>query len=422
MQKNFGERTVTLCAALLTALVACLILMSGCSGGGLGGKARPRTLADVPSEHLAFRFEPDVTEPPTAAAASTNEKLESVQRDFDIRRPDDALLRTIASPDGGRVLALYAAGDTLEGQFLIDLYTGDGQFLRKYMPSNLSGDFPSTLSWSPDGQAVAFIAHGNRSATSPQPTPSALNPTASPNAGAPLAPTVPAFSTEQIYVGDRDGFTVRPLTTRDGLIYFYFAWAPDSHALAALACKEDEWSERETEDKPPAGRPRLIFINGSERLLDDRLTDVLPVWSPDAAKVATAFETDVVIYDASLTNAPTGARITLADPLLAASVAYDEAKKTEGETANKNDSSKSGTTQTNSNATNGGGTTGGDSSSPPLSFNPVVRLQWPQAQTLFAQTGFVRIYRGGEIRSNYLRWHTLHLSPQAALLKIARRR
>ena len=48
-----------------------------------------------------------------------------------------------------------------------------------------------------------------------------------------------ADSTEQIYVADRDGNEIRPLTTRDGLIYFEVAWSPDSRAIAALACKPD---------------------------------------------------------------------------------------------------------------------------------------------------------------------------------------
>lgn len=418
MRKNHRGRKLARRVVVWAASLACLLLSVGCRGGGLGGGgARPRTFADVPSERLAFRFEPDVTEPPVAASAAP-EKSEAVQRDFDIRRADDALLRTVQSPDGSRVLALYAAADTLEGQFRIDLYTGDGQFLRNYMPANLTGDFASTVAWSPDGQALAFIAHGNRPATSARSTSVSPEPTASPDAEAPaMTTTVPAFGTEQIYIGDRDGFIVRPLTTRDGLIYFYFAWAPDGHAVAALASKENEWNEREAQDKPPAGRPRLIFTNGGERLLDDRLTDVLPVWSPDGSKVATAFETDVSIYDASLTSAPTGGRIALGDTLLAASVAYEARNKANDSAANAvSNSSKGGAASTNGNAARGNAPAGGGSSSP-LSFNPVVRLQWPQANTLFVQTGFVRIYKGGDVRSNYMRWHVIRLSPQAKAIK-----
>ncbi len=50
-----------------------------------------------------------------------------------------------------------------------------------------------------------------------------------------------------------------------------------------------------------------------------------------------------------------------------------------------------------------------------LSFNPVVRLEWTQPETLFVQTAFLRIYKTEPVR-NYPRWHVLHLSPQAAVL------
>ena len=33
-------------------------------------------------------------------------------------------------------------------------------------------------------------------------------------------------------------------------------------------------------------------MDGSERLLDDRLTEALPTWSPDSAKIATGFESE----------------------------------------------------------------------------------------------------------------------------------
>ena len=96
------------------------------------------------------------------------------------------------------------------------------------------------------------------------------SPVASPSI-APLFPPVASFYTEQIYICNRDGYDLKPLTGREGLIYFYFVWAPDGHALAALACKEDEWNAREQQYKLPAGRPRLIELDGSERLLDDGL-------------------------------------------------------------------------------------------------------------------------------------------------------
>ena len=91
----------------------------------------------------------------------------------------------------------------------------------------------------------------------------------------------------------------------------------------ALACRESEWAEREKAYLLPAGRLRLITLDGQERLLDDHLTACPPVWSPDSAKVVTAFDVDVGIYDAA-NDKPTQARIRLRDALIAASLAYEK--------------------------------------------------------------------------------------------------
>ena len=97
------------------------------------------------------------------------------------------------------------------------------------------------------------------------------------------------------------------------------------------------WNAREKAFKLPSGRPRLIALDGKERLLDDELADALPVWSPDASKVAAAFDTDVGIYDAA-TNRPTQARIHLRDSLLAASAAYHQRGSSGKRKANDKDS------------------------------------------------------------------------------------
>jgi hypothetical protein len=208
---------------------------------------------------------------------------------------------------------------------------------------------------------------------------------------------VASFQTEQIYICNRDGYDLKPLTFREGLIYFYFAWAPDSSALVALACKEDEWNVRERQYKMPAGRPRLIMPDGAERLLDDGLTEALPVWSPDASKVATAFETDVAIYDTG-GNTPTQGRLPLGDQLISASVAYEE---------------KSGAKKADANAAPAPATA---SSTVPPSFNPIVRLEWPTPETLYFKTAYVRLMPGETINT-FQRWHQLAISAQAAILK-----
>jgi hypothetical protein len=222
---------------------------------------------------------------------------------------------------------------------------------------------------------------------------------------------VASFSTEQIYVANRDGYELKPLTAREGLIYFYFAWAPDGHALVALACKEDEWTERERQSKTPAGRPRLVMPDGTERLLDDALTEAVPVWSPDASKVATAFETDVAIYDVT-PNKPTQARISLREQLITASATYDEAMAKKPTPSGSPSSSPAGSPVASPSPS--------VSASPtiarePASFNPIIRLEWSSPERLYFQTAYVRL-RPIEAFT-FPRWHLLTLSAQAAVLK-----
>ena len=365
----------------------------------------PRVLRDVPSRNLAYRLSPDVT-PPSAEIDDTLDKFPAVANDFSTKRKDEALLRTVVSPDGRRVLALYGTADDTGSTFRIDLYNSDGQFLRNLIPPDLACVFPETVTWSPDGNFINFIAH-RRVTPSPSPTPlNAPEPQPSPGglpapvpSVAPLFPSVASFSTEQIYICNRDGNDLKPLTSREGLIYFYFVWAPDGHAMAALACKEDEWNARERQYKLPAGRPRLIAPDGTERLLDDALTDALPVWSPDASKVATAFDTDVAIYDAG-GKTPTQARVPLGDQLLTASAEYDQKTTVKKATNNGN---------ANAQATS-------SAPSVPASFNPIVRLDWRRPESLYFQTAYVRMMPNETINT-FQRWHSLTISAQAAILK-----
>jgi len=325
MPNNFRARTKTTNTLIYTFL-SLFISVSGCKSVIDRQDVRPRVLRDVPARVLAYRLEPDV-DSPRQQVEDPGEKLEAIQKDFSSRRTNDALIRTVKSPDGNRVLALYGTDEEPTSAFRIDLYSSDGQFLRNLSPPTLSCVFPETVAWSPDNNLVTFIAH-KRAMPSPSPTPPVVieEPSASPQPSATIAPTfapVAAFQTEQIYVCNRDGYDLKPITSREGLIYFAFAWAPDSHALVALACKEAEWDARERQSKLPVGRPRLLTPDGQERLLDDGLAEALPVWSPDASKVATAFETDVAIYDAA-TDKPTQARLPMRDQLIAASVVYEQ--------------------------------------------------------------------------------------------------
>ena len=372
---------------------------------------RPRVLRDVPARNLAYRLSPDVALPGNLNPDDLADKDVNIANAFAAKRENDALLRTIVSPDGKRVLALYGTEMEPSSAFRIDLYNSDGEFLRNLIPPDISCLFPETVAWSPDGRYITFIA---RKRVSPSPTPTPPNqpapeptlspaPYASPVASpsiAPLFPPVASFFTEQIYICNRDGYDLKPLTSREGLIYFYYAWAPDSHALVALACKEDEWNARERQYKQPAGRPRLIAPDGNERLLDDGLTEALPVWSPDASKVATAFDTDVAIYDAG-GSTPTQGRVPLGDQLIAASVIYEERSATKKADANAKPSPAPASAST---------------PAAPPSFNPIVTFQWPSPETLYFKTAYVRVMPSETINT-FQRWHQLNLSAQAAVLK-----
>lgn len=362
---------------------------------------RPRVLRDVPSQRLAYQFNPDVILPDEIKNKEADSNIEAIQLDFDSRRKDDALVRTVRSPDGHRALVLYNAGDEPSQAFRIDLYSADGNFLRNLIPPDLSCVFPEAVAWSPDGNSITFIAHKNIKPT-PSPTPVDASPL-EPLDAAPLPTVAPAFApvqafnTEQIYICNRDGYDLQPLSSREGLIYFYSSWAPDSHAIVALACRESEWDAREREFKLPNGRPRLISVDGTERLLDDAMTEAVPVWSPDSSKVATAFETDVKIYDAATTK-PTQALIRLREPLIAASRRHEE----------KNSEQNTNGSSQNSNA-----------SAPaaiPASFNPIIRLEWATPENLYFQTAYVRLIPNDPI-TTFQRWHQLVLSAQAAILR-----
>ena len=395
--------------AFTLAFLVSLIFATACKTVIERQDVRPRVLRDVPARNLAYRLNPDVS-PPSSNFQDPTDKFEVVANDFSAKRENDALIRTVVSPDGRRVLAVYGTADEPGSTFRIDLYNSDGQFLRNLIPPDLSCVFPETVTWSPDGNFINFIAH-KRVAPSPTPTPPtvpvpepdpALSPIPSPSIGPIFAP-VATFNTEQIYICNRDGYDLKPLTARDGLIYFYFDWAPDGHAMVALACREDEWNERERQFRLPAGRPRVIAPDGTERLLDDGLTDALPVWSPDSSKIATAFDTDVVIYDAG-GKTPTQGRLPLGEQLISASVIYEQRTATRRASSNANGDSPSPSPTPS--ATQG----------VPASHNPIVRLEWRAPETLYFQTAYVRLMPNETINT-FQRWHQLSLSAQAAILK-----
>ena len=413
----------------------------------------PTTLRDVPAQRLNYRFEPDVPAPTEEANPQTQERNAAVQTDFDQNRPLQVLYKTLASPDKQRVLAIYNKIEDLPTEYRLDMYSADGKLLRRVTPNGMAVHFPDTIVWSPDSTALAFVAMvraGNTSGvieppTSNSNTNSAANtdantetntnsadsntpPPADPQAAStpdlPEPPPVLTFRTEQIYLCNSDGDGLKPLTQNEGLIYYYYVWSPDGSALAALAAKFVEWrylqfsADQKGEVFVPVGRLRLIEKSGRERRLDDAPTQVRPVWSPDSAKVAVAFDKQVRIYDA-IGETPTQAGIVLRNELLSSSQIYDKQQQLQQESGNVN-----GNTNGNANAnTVSPISTPVDNSISTLpdentlvSFNPIITLDWEQDSLLYLQTGYVREFKNGEGSRSYLRWHRLALSPQAIAL------
>lgn len=415
------------------------------------------SLKGVPALKMNFRFEMDVPAPPETNSQNTvEEKNAAIQADFDQNRPQETLEKTLTSPDKQRILAIYRKISDTPNEYRLDMYAADGKMLRKITPNGMAVHFPDIIVWSPDGANVAFVAMTrlNQGSATPEsaPTPPSVdsntnaaantdanvdanmdantNPTPVPTStAAEASANVLTLRTEQIYICNADGGDLKLLTQNEGLIYFYFLWSPDSSALVALAATWKEWqfsqyqADMRGEIFTPIGRPRLIEKTGRMRLLDDNLTAVQPVWSPDSAKIALAFDKEVRIYDA-VGDAPTQAAIPLRNPLLISSKTYDEnLQKQEQESANSNanvNSNANANTNVNSNA-NAAPTpsvpqdvkTLPDENSL-VSFNPIIQLEWTEEKMLYIQTGYVKEMKDtANSARSYLRWHRLLLSPQA---------
>jgi len=245
--------------------------------------------------------------------------------------------------------------------------------------------------------------------------------TATPAAPTPAAPVgVLLFRTEQLYICNADGDGTKPLTQNEGLIYFYYTWSPDGSMLAALAVTAREWqflnAQADTKGEVfiPTGRPRVIEKNGRERRLDDGLTQVHPVWSPDSAKVAEAFGTQVRIYDATGNN-PTQAAIPLQNQLLLSSQAYDREEQQKLQAANSN--AVANAPANTANAANAPAANQPQGTLPDpstlVSFNPIVDLVWNADDLIYFQTAFVKKMKNdADSVTSFARWHRLVLSVQ----------
>ena len=417
------------------------------------------SLKDVPAVRLNYRYEPEVPAPGETKRTSSEDRIAAVQADFDQNRAQELLDKTILSPDGKRILVVYHKSTDLQSEFRLDMYSQDGKLLRKITADTMAVHFPDTILWSPDSKAAAFVATTRgastetvdgqiddigaeaRSNANVQPVLPAdtntdtnvqiaeldreANPEVNSNTATPAPTSAPpanvlTFRTEQIYICNADGDGIKPITQNEGLIYFYYVWAPDSSQLAALAATGREWqylqyrADEKGEVFVPVGRPRLVEKTGRERRLDDALTPVQPVWSADSAKVACAFDTQVRIYDAA-GNAPTQAAIPLRNNLLLSSKAFDNEQQSKLNAAN---SGTDGNIVSNSsvNSSVAAPTTLPDEKTL-VSFNPIIGLSWPSEEQLYFQTAYVKRMKNDlDSVMSFPRWHRLILTPQASVL------
>jgi hypothetical protein len=407
-------------------LLGVVLFATGCGGAGntnTGTSSAPSSLSQVPAVRLNFRYEADVPAPDQQAPSNAEERNATVQAHFDQNRPQEILDRTVTSPDKQHIAAVYHRLSDVGSEYRLDMYDSNGVLLRPVTPDTLAVHFPDTILWAPNSSSVAFVAmlragqeEGTQVPLQPDVGTSNANvdanaaeqPTSTPSVRVEAPSPVIAFRTEQIYLCDAEGTGLKPLTQSEGRIYFYYVWSPDSSMLAALVATSPEFAAMQGQASlkkeffVPAGRPRIVERNGRERLLDDAMTQVRPVWSPDSSKVADGFDTQVRIYDA-VGNTPTQAAIPLRNQLLISSQAYD--RQLEQQAAAENSIA-------NDNTQLPAPTTLPDPAKL-VSFNPIVTLQWTSDDILYLQTGYVKQFENpAENRASYLRWHRLIFSPQ----------
>jgi hypothetical protein len=155
----------------------------------------------------------------------------------------------------------------------------------------------------------------------------------------------------------------------------------------------------------PHGLPRNIENNGLERRIDDILTSVHTVWSPDSTKVAAAFDTQIRIYDAAGTN-PTQAAIPLRNQLLLSSQVYDVQIQRQALEANAN-------SEANPAATPDQPVSMLPDEKSLVSYNPIVEIAWAQEDLLYLETAYLkRMKNEADNVTSFARWHRLALTPQ----------
>ncbi|MFZ1700474.1 MAG: hypothetical protein WBO10_15740 [Pyrinomonadaceae bacterium] len=425
-------------------ILVTLLAGAGCQSPLFQPKEQAATpLGEILAVRLNYRYEGDVPAPTLDPSQQTDQEGNAaIQTDFDTNRTQEVLDKTITSPDKKRVAAVYHRVTDYSSEYRLDMYASDGKLLKKLTSDAMAVHFPDTIVWSPDSSSLAFVAMirvnapdlgiaplseqgiANTPATPVEGDDNTVidatntEPESTPVAAVPTPPTptgILTFRTEQIYTCDAEGGGVKPITLNEGLIYFYYSWSPDSSMLVAQAATSREWhyievmASNKEEMMIPQGRLRIIEKNGRERRLDDNLSSVRPVWSPDSTKVAAAYETQIRIYDAMGTN-PTQAAVPLRNQLLISSQAYDRDQQRQLQ-ASEPDPNANGPAATPE-PTNEPLSTLPDEKLL-VSYNPIVEIAWTADDLLYLQTAYLRRMKiETESVRSFSRWHRLVLSSQ----------
>src|SRR5437870_244065 len=106
-----------LCVSAVT-----IIVLAGCQN-----KETPTTtvsIHDAPAVRLSYKYESDVPAP-SLDAVKAEDRNPTVQADFDARRPQEMLDRTVTSPDKRHTVAVYHALSDITSEYRLDMYASD---------------------------------------------------------------------------------------------------------------------------------------------------------------------------------------------------------------------------------------------------------------------------------------------------------
>jgi hypothetical protein len=129
----------------------------------------------------------------------------------------------------------------------------------------------------------------------------------------------------------------------------------------------------------------------------------------------------VAVYDAG-GGAPTGGALALGEQLRAASAEYDARVFADGNAGAAATPAPVREGARENAGANTGAAAGGEGAAAReavlISFNPIVRLEWVEPESVYAQTAYVRFFRNEPLPTfKYARWHLVRLYPQAVVVK-----